>query len=62
MSFRLQAGERPGKDAGQIIPKPLMRHSTNRVNHIGRSTGEGHDEAIDFLDLEDDKVRVPRTR
>jgi hypothetical protein len=31
------------------------------VNHIGRPAGEGHDEAIAYLDLEDDKVRNART-
>ena len=66
-SNRCQSPELPPK-AGDVLRRTLARLSRNRlrgaaalhdyrVNHMGKPAGEGHDEAIDFLHLEDDKVR-----
>jgi hypothetical protein len=55
LSFR-QGGRCPEEDAGRIIPKLLAAAFRPRES-IGSSAGEGHDEAVLSIDLEDDKVR-----
>ena len=46
LSSRCRSGDCPKKDAGWTIPNLLARQQSDRVNHIGTSTGEGHDEAV----------------